>query len=59
MEKLKVQAVLDTCPADVNVDAFLWQVCLLDAIERGERDIAEGRLLEQDAARDRLKRWLE
>jgi predicted transcriptional regulator len=32
---------------------------LLDAIERGERDIAEGRMLEQDAARDRLKRWLE
>jgi predicted transcriptional regulator len=56
---LKVQAVLDACPADVNVDAFLEQVCLLDAIERGERDIAEGRMLEQDAARDRLKQWLE
>jgi predicted transcriptional regulator len=59
MEKLKVQAVFDTGPAAVNVDAFLEQVCLLDVIERGERDIAEGRMLEQDAARDRLKRWLE
>jgi hypothetical protein len=59
MEKLKVQAVLDTGPAAVNVDAFLEQVCLLDAIERAELDIAEGRMLEQDAARDRLKRRLE
>ena len=58
MEKLKVQVVLDAFPGDVNVDAFLEQVCLLDAIERGERDIAEGRMLEQDTARDRLKRWL-
>ena len=59
MEKLKVQVVLDAFPGNVNVDAFLEQVCLLDAIERGERDIAEGRMLEQDAARDRLKQWLE
>ena len=59
MEKLQVQVVLDAFPGDVNVDAFLEQICLLDAIERGERDIAEGRMLEQDAARDRLKRWLE
>ena len=50
-----MQVVLDAFPGDVNVDAFLEQVCLLDAIERGERDIAEGRMLEQDTARDRMK----
>ena len=59
MDKEKVQAVLDASPADFDVDQFLEQVCLLESIDRGERDVAESRVRDHDTVKDRLKRWLE
>ncbi len=58
MDKEKVQAVLDASPADFDVDQFLEKVCLLEAIERGERYVAEARVIDHNTVKDRLKRWL-
>jgi predicted metal-dependent HD superfamily phosphohydrolase len=44
MEKQKVQAVLDSFGGDVDVDAFLEKIAVLDDIERGERQIVAGRI---------------
>ena len=56
MEKQKVQAVLDSFGGDVDVDAFLEQLAVLDDIERGERQIASGDVVPHDAVRERIER---
>ena len=42
MEKAKVQAVLDSFGSDIDVDAFLEKLTVLEDIERSERQIAAG-----------------
>lgn len=56
MEKQKVQAVLDSFGGDVDVDAFLERLAVLDDIERGERQIAAGDVVPHDAVRERIDR---
>lgn len=56
MEKQKVQAVLDSFGGDVDVDAFLERLAVLDDIERGERQIAAGDVVQHDAVRERIER---
>ena len=54
MEKQKVQAVLDSFSGDVDVDAFLEKIAVLDDIERGERQIAAGETGPHDVVRERI-----
>lgn len=56
MEKQKVQAVLDSFGGDVDVDAFLERIAVLDDIERGERQIAAGETLPHEVVRERIDR---
>ena len=56
MEKQKVQAVLDSFGGDVDVDAFLEKVAVLDDIEHGERQIAIGETVTHDVVRERIDR---
>jgi len=35
------------------------RVSLLEGVAKGEKAIQEGRVVEHDEARDRMKRWLE
>ena len=56
MEKQKVQAVLDSFDGDVDVDAFLEKIALLDDIEYGERQIAGGETVTHDVVRERIDR---
>jgi predicted transcriptional regulator len=56
MEKQKVQAVLDSFSGDVDVDAFLEKIAVLDDIERGERQIAAGETVPHDVVRERIER---
>jgi hypothetical protein len=59
MQKEKVQQVLNAFPDDVNLDAFLEKVYLLEKLEIGERQIAAGETTSHDDARQRLKKWLD
>lgn len=56
MEKQKVQAVLDSFGGDVDVDAFLERLAVLDDIERGERQIAADETVPHDMVRERIER---
>ncbi len=56
MEKQKVQAVLDSFGGDVDVDAFLERLAVLDDIERGEQQIAAGDVVSHDVVRERIER---
>ncbi|WP_428306840.1 hypothetical protein [Lacipirellula sp.] len=58
MRKQQVQQVLDSFPDDVNVDAFLEKVYLLEKIEIGERQIEAGEVVPHDEAKQRLQKWL-
>lgn len=56
MEKQKVQAVLDSFGGDVDVNAFLEKIAVLDDIERGERQIAAGEAVPHEVVRERIDR---
>ena len=58
MQKQRVQQLLDSFPDDVNVDAFLEKVYLLEKIELGERQIKAGEVVPHDEAKQRLRQWL-
>jgi hypothetical protein len=51
MQKQRVQQLLDSFPDDVNVDAILEKVYLLDKIEAGDT-------VPHDEAKRRLQKWL-
>jgi hypothetical protein len=57
MEKAKVQAVLDSFGSDIDVDAFLEKLTVLDDIERSERQIAVGDTVPHESVLKRLERW--
>jgi predicted transcriptional regulator len=56
VEKQKVQAVLDSFGGDVDIDAFLERIAVLDDIERGERQIAAGETVPHEVVRERIDR---
>jgi predicted transcriptional regulator len=58
MQKQRVQQLLDSFPDDVNVDAFLERVYLLEKIEAGERQIEAGDTVSHEEAKQRLQKWL-
>ena len=57
MEKAKVQAVLDSFGSDIDVDAFLEKLTVLEDIERSERQIADGDTVPHESMLTRLERW--
>ena len=59
MQKERVQQVLDSLPDDVDLDAFLEKLVLLQKIDAGERQIAAGQGVSHDDAKERLQQWLE
>lgn len=59
MQKQIVQQVLDSFNDDVNVDAFLEKVYLMQKIEVGERQIEAGEVTSHEDAKKRLAKWLD
>ena len=57
MEKAKVQAVLDSFGSDIDVDAFLEKLTVLEDIEHSERQIAVGDTVPHESVLKRLERW--
>ncbi|MFZ1932631.1 MAG: hypothetical protein WCB27_06155 [Thermoguttaceae bacterium] len=58
MLKEKVQQVVSELPEDVDVDALAEKLYLLEKIELGERQLAEGKGIPHDEAKKRLEKWL-
>ncbi len=59
MEKARIQQVLDTLPEEVDVDALLEKLYLLNKVQIAERELAEGKGIPHEDAKRRLKPWLE
>ena len=59
MRKQRVQEILDALPEDVDLDAFLEKAIVLEKIEIGERQIANGETVTHDEAKRRLQKWLD
>jgi predicted transcriptional regulator len=58
MQKEKIKRILDTFPDDVDMDALREKIFLLDKIEQGEKEIAEGKGVAHEEVKKRLQTWL-
>ena len=57
--KQAVRALLDRLPDDCSVDDVLYHLYVLQAVERGQADIAAGRTIPHEQVDDALRRkWL-
>jgi hypothetical protein len=59
MQKESIQRIVGDLPEDVDVDAFVERLYLLQKIEIGERQLAEGQGIPHEEAKKRLQPWLE
>lgn len=58
MEKSKVQQVLDSQPDDVDVDAFMERLYVLQKIAEAERQLSSNQGIPHEEATQRLAAWL-
>ena len=59
MHKEKIIQVIDAFPEDVDMDSLMEKLYLLDKIEQGEKQLAEGKGISHEDAKERLKTWLD
>jgi hypothetical protein len=54
-----VRALLDRLPDDCSVDDILYHLYVLQAVERGQADVAAGRTISHEEVESTLRRkWL-
>jgi predicted transcriptional regulator len=56
--KSKLEDLIKELPEKVDIEDVMYRIHLLQKIEAGEEDIAEGRMLSHEKAAERLsKKW--
>lgn len=56
--KQTVGEMLAHLPDDSTIDDIQYHLYVLDKIQRGQQDIANGRVYTSSEARERLQQWL-
>jgi predicted transcriptional regulator len=56
--KEEVRKILDRIPDDVSYEDIQYHIYVREKIERGLKDVEEGRVLSQEEAEQRMSRWL-
>ena len=56
--KEEVRKLLDTLPEDSSLEDIQYHIYVREKIERGLRDVREGRTLSQEEVERRMSRWL-
>ncbi|MCI0495363.1 hypothetical protein L0Z72_10190 [candidate division KSB1 bacterium] len=56
--KEQVRKILDVIPDDVTFEDIQYHIYVREKIERGLRDIEEGRILTQEEVEQRMAKWL-
>jgi len=56
--KESILRAISELPEDVSIDGILDTVILRMKVERGRRQIADGKALDRQEVRERLARWL-
>ena len=51
-----VKALLDRLPDDCSLDDVLYHLYVIQAVERGLEDVAQGRVIPHDEVADTLRR---
>jgi hypothetical protein len=59
VEKVRIHQVLDALPEEVDVDALMEKLYLLNKLQTAERELAEGKGIAHEDVKKRLKSWLE
>lgn len=57
--KKEVERVLANLPDDASLEDVQYHLYVLQHIERGRRDIEEGRVLSAEEVERRMARWLD
>ena len=58
MKKNQIQQMIAELPENVNVDALIERLHLLDKIDQAEQQFARGEGISHEVALQRLDRWL-
>ncbi len=60
MTKEKLIAFIEAMPEErfSHIDILLERIVLLDEIEKGEKDIEEGKVSSLEEAKQKLQKWL-
>ncbi len=56
--KEEVRKILDKIPDDASLEDIQYHIYVCQKIERGLKDIKEGRLLSQEEVERRMSKWL-
>lgn len=56
--KEEVRELLDRLPDDASYEDIQYHIYVREKIERGMKDIQEGRVIDQEEAERRMARWL-
>lgn len=56
--KKEVQGILDRIPNDSTFEDIQYHIYVREKIERGLKDVREGRVLSQRDVKKRLSKWL-
>ncbi|MCK4731797.1 MAG: hypothetical protein KAT65_04985 [Methanophagales archaeon] len=57
--KKEVQKMLEQIPDDSSFEDIQYHIYVREKIERGLKDIEEGRILDQEEIERRMSKWLE
>ena len=56
--KEEVRKMLDKLPDDASFEDIQYHIYVREKIERGLKDIQEGRVLSQEDVEERMSKWL-
>ena len=57
--KEEVRKMLDQIPDDASLEDIQYHIYVREKIERGLKDVEEGRVLSQEEIEHRMSKWLE
>ncbi|MFN0052682.1 MAG: hypothetical protein ACKV0T_10860 [Planctomycetales bacterium] len=57
--KTDVRAILDRLPEDASLEDIQYQIYVRQKIERGLKDVREGRTVTHEEAQRQLEKWLQ
>lgn len=58
MQKQAIQDIIDELPEEIDVDAFLDRLILLEKLQAAEERLKAGEGVSHEEARQRLQSWL-
>jgi hypothetical protein len=57
--KEEIRKLVDGLPDDATWEDVQYSIYVRERVERGRREADEGKLIDEDEAETRMKRWLE